>query len=120
MTITNTATLYKVPSLLKNPPVSSITVDNFRSTMVSDTDLVDTAVNKTSMSFEQTLLKAFDAVNAKQQRTVDLGKQMIVDPESVDVHDVTIAMAEAGMSLKIAQTLIDRVVKSWNDITITR
>ena len=45
---------------------------------------------------------------------------MIVDPESVDVHDITIAMAEAGMSLKIAQTLIDRVVKSWNDITITR
>ena len=45
---------------------------------------------------------------------------MIVDPESVDVHDITIAMAEASMSLKIAQTLIDRVVKSWNDITITR
>ena len=72
------------------------------------------------MSFEQTLLKAFDEVNAKQQRTAELGQQMIVDPESVDVHDITIAMAEAGMSLKIAQTLIDRVVKSWNDITITR
>ena len=120
MTITNTATLYKVPAVMKSPAIAPITVDNFRSRMVSDTDLVDTAVNKKAMSFEQTLLKAFDEVNAKQQRTTELGQQMIVDPESVDGHDITIAMAEASMSLKIAQTLIDRVVKSWNDITITR
>ena len=120
MTITNTATLYRVPAIMKNPAIAPVAVDNFRSRMVSDTDLIDTAVNKKAMSFEQTLLKAFDEVNAKQQRTAELGQQMIVDPESVDVHDITIAMAEAGMSLKIVQTLIDRVIKSWNDITITR
>lgn len=120
MTITNAANLYKVPAIMKNPAIEPIVIDNFRPRMVSDTDLVDTAVNKKAMSFEQTLLKAFDEINAKQQRTAELGQQMIVDPESVDVHDITIAMAEAGMSLKIAQTLIDRVVKSWNDITITR
>lgn len=120
MTITNTATLYKVPAIMKNPAMSRSPSITSAAGMVSDTDLVDTAVNKKAMSFEQTLLKAFDEVNAKQQRTAELGQQMIVDPESVDVHDITIAMAEAGMSLKIAQTLIDRVVKSWNDITITR
>lgn len=120
MTITNTANLYKIPAVMKNPVIAPVAVDNFRSRMVSDTDLVDTAVNKKAMSFEQTLLKAFDEINAKQQRTTELGQQMIVDPESVDVHDITIAMAEAGLSLKIAQTLIDRIVKSWNDITITR
>ncbi|UWV00166.1 flagellar hook-basal body complex protein FliE, partial [Treponema pallidum] len=43
-----------------------------------------------------------------------------VDPESVDVHDVTVAMAEASMSLKIAQTVIDKVLKSWNDVTTAR
>ena len=45
---------------------------------------------------------------------------MIVDPESVDVHDVTIAMAEANLSLKIAQSVIDRLIKGWNEITTTR
>lgn len=120
MTITNTASLYKVPAIMRNPAIAPVAVDSFRTRMVSDTDLVDTAVNKKAMSFEQSLLKAFDEVNAKQQRTTELGAQMIVDPESVDVHDITIAMAEAGMSLKIAQTLIDRIVKSWNDIIITR
>ena len=71
MTITNTATLYKIPAIMKNPAITPIAVDNFRSRMVSDTDLVDTAVNKRAMSFEQTLLKAFDEVNAKQQRTAN-------------------------------------------------
>ena len=88
--------------------------------MVSNTDMIELAANKEAASFEQTILKAFDSMNAKQTNMDKLGEQMIVDPESVDVHDITIAMAEAGMSLKIAQTLIDRVVKSWNDITITR
>lgn len=120
MTITNTAALYKVPGPMKTLQMQPVSIENFRSKMVSDTDTVDLAVNKKGMSFEQTLLKAFDEVNARQQRTQELSKQMIVDPDSVDVHDVTIAMAEAGMSLKIAHTLIDRVVKSWNDITITR
>ena len=70
--------------------------------------------------FEQTLLGAFDAMNAKQIKSEDIAQQMIIDPESVDVHDVTIAMAEANLSLKIAQTVIDRVIKDWNEITTTR
>ncbi|CEM60823.1 flagellar hook-basal body complex protein FliE [Treponema phagedenis] len=119
-TITNVANVYKVPSLEKVPEIEDVSMDNFRSKMKSTTDSVDLAVNKKAMSFEQTLLKAFDSVNAKQQKTTELTEQMIVNPDSVDVHDVTIAMAEAGMSLKIAQTVIDKVIKSWNDITTTR
>ncbi len=88
--------------------------------MRGNTDAVDQAVNKKAMSFEQTLLRAFDQVNQKQQKTAELTEQMIVDPESVDVHDVTVAMAEASMSLKIAQTVIDKVLKSWNDVTTAR
>jgi flagellar hook-basal body complex protein FliE len=29
-------------------------------------------------------------------------------------------MAEANLSLKIAQSVIDRVIKDWNEITTTR
>ncbi len=100
--------------------ITPVKVDNFRSRMVSNTDMVDTAVRGETASFEQTLLGAFDAMNAKQTKSEEIAQQLIVDPESVDVHDVTIAMAEANLSLKIAQTVIDRVIKGWNEITTTR
>lgn len=100
--------------------ITPVQIDNFRSSMVSNTDQIDTAVRSETMSFEQTLLKAFDTVNNKQQVTTALAEQMIVDPESVDVHDVTIAMAEANLSLKMAQSIIDRLVKGWNEITTNR
>ena len=35
---------------------------------------------------------------------------MLVDPDSVDAHDVTIAMAKANLSLNITRTVLDRVV----------
>lgn len=119
-TITNSANVYKVPSLRKVPEIGPVSVESVRHRMRGNTDAVDQAVNKKAMSFEQTLLRAFDQVNQKQQKTAELTEQMIVDPESVDVHDVTVAMAEASMSLKIAQTVIDKVLKSWNDVTTAR
>ncbi len=103
-----------------NPIVTPVTVDNFRSRMVSNDDMIDHADRPETASFEQTILAAFDKMNEKQQTTDALAQKMIVDPESVDVHDVTIAMAEANLSLKIAQSVIDRVIKGWNEITTTR
>jgi flagellar hook-basal body complex protein FliE len=100
--------------------VTPVSVDNFRSSMVSSSGMIDNAARPETASFEQTLLKAFDKMNEKQQVSTDLAQQMIVDPESVDAHDVTIAMAEANLSLKIAQSVIDRVIKGWNEITTTR
>lgn len=100
--------------------VSDIQVTNFRSNMVSSSSQIENASRPETASFEQTLLKAFDEMNSKQIKTDELAQQMIVDPESVDVHDVTIAMAQANLSLKMAQTVIDRVVKGWNEITTSR
>ncbi|AGT44582.1 flagellar hook-basal body complex protein FliE [Treponema pedis] len=116
----NAAHVYKVPGLLEVPQVGSVITDNFRSRMVSDTDMIELAVNKPAASFEQLILKAFDDVNSKQIKMNELSEQMIIDPDSVDVHDITIGMAQANLSLKLAQTVIDRLVKSWNDITTTR
>ena len=96
----NVANVNSVPGLLDVPKIN--------------------AANKEAASFEQTILKAFDSMNAKQTNMDKLGEQMIVDPESVDVHDITMGMAEASLSLKLAQTIIDRLVKTWNDITTTR
>ncbi len=59
-------------------------------------------------------------MNQQQIHTSELSQQMMIDPDSVDVHDVTIAMAEANLSLKLAQSVIDRVIRGWNEITTNR
>jgi flagellar hook-basal body complex protein FliE len=100
--------------------VTPVSVDNFRAAMKSSTGMIDQSARPESASFEQTILKAFDQMNEKQVKTDDLAQKLITDPESVDVHDVTIAMAEASLSLKVAQSVMDRVVKDWNEITTTR
>lgn len=100
--------------------ISGVNVENFRSNLVSSTNVIDSVSRPETASFEQTLLKAFDSMNQKQIKTDELSQQMIIDPDSVDAHDVTIAMAEANLSLKIAQTVIDRLIKGWNEITTNR
>ncbi|MBQ8560606.1 MAG: flagellar hook-basal body complex protein FliE, partial [Spirochaetaceae bacterium] len=71
-------------------------------------------------SFDSFLAEAVDYVNGKQMASANNVEQLIVDPDSIDIHDVTTAMAEANMSLSLAQTVISRMVSSWNEITTTR
>jgi flagellar hook-basal body complex protein FliE len=109
-------------SMIRTNPdhIGSGPVVSSRSKMVSGSNMIEGLSRSETGSFEQTLLDAFDQVNGAQQRTDVISQQLITDPDSVDVHDVTIAMAEASLSLNIAQTVVDRVIQSWNDITTTR
>jgi flagellar hook-basal body complex protein FliE len=70
--------------------------------------------------FERAMMKALDGVNADQNKSNDLIQQMLVDPESVDAHQVTVAMAEASLSLNLARTILSRVVTAWKDVLNTR
>lgn len=70
--------------------------------------------------FGSALLRALDGVNEYQAESSTLMERMIVDPDSVDPHDVTIAMAEANLSLNIARTILDRVVRGWKEVINTR
>jgi len=116
----NVAQMYKVPTPGRNVNISSVEVPNFRQDMSSSTERIDLSNNPVGQSFEQVLLKTFDMMNKKQTKVESLAEQMIISPESVDPHDVTIAMAEASLSLKMTQTIIDKAIKAWNDITTTR
>ncbi|MDA8425814.1 MAG: flagellar hook-basal body complex protein FliE [Treponema sp.] len=73
-----------------------------------------------SAAFESSLLKAMDGVNASQVKSDAAVQKMLVNPNTVDVQDVTIAMAEANMSLNIARTILSRVVTAWRDVINTR
>ena len=59
-------------------------------------------------------------MNAQQVNVAKLQEQIITDPDSVDIHDVTTAMAKAKMSLNLAQTVIDRLITGWNELSQNR
>ncbi len=63
---------------------------------------------------------ALNMLNQQQLDVADVQKKLITDPDSVDIHDVTTAMAKAQMSLSIAQTVIDRLTTGWSEITTMR
>jgi flagellar hook-basal body complex protein FliE len=71
-------------------------------------------------SFEDAMLKAMDGVNSYQNANTSIVQQMLVDPDSVDAHEVTLSMSKANMSLNIARTVLNRVVQAWKDIINTR
>ncbi|MDR1363582.1 MAG: flagellar hook-basal body complex protein FliE [Spirochaetaceae bacterium] len=71
-------------------------------------------------SFSDVMLRAIDKVSGDQNRVSSLSEAAITDPGSVDIHDLTIAEAEASMSLNIARTLLSRLTQAWRDIINTR
>lgn len=71
-------------------------------------------------TFKNYLMEAVDKMNSQQLNVSALQEQVITDPDSVDIHDVTTAMAKAQMSLNLAQTVIERLVKGWTDLSQNR
>lgn len=71
-------------------------------------------------NFDQYLMDAVASMNQQQLDVTNLQQQVITDPDSLDIHDVTIAMSKARMSLNLAQSVIDRLISGWNEISTTR
>jgi len=71
-------------------------------------------------TFEHAMLQALDKVSGAQQNVTVLEKEAIINPDSVDIHDITIAQAEASMSLSITRNILSRLVQGWRDLINTR
>jgi flagellar hook-basal body complex protein FliE len=71
-------------------------------------------------TFEDAMLQALDRVSGAQLNASDLQREAIINPESVDIHDITIAQAEASMALSITRNILSRLVQSWRDLINTR
>ncbi|MFP4115440.1 MAG: flagellar hook-basal body complex protein FliE [Spirochaetota bacterium] len=71
-------------------------------------------------TFGSMLLDSLSSVNAQQQTADALSVQAVVDPESVNTHDVTIAAAKANMSLSITKSVVDRVIQAYREIQNVR
>lgn len=70
--------------------------------------------------FGRLLAQAFSSVNDQQIKADRLGRRMITDPDSVNVHDITIAMAEANLSLSMTKAIADRALRAYREIISIR
>ena len=71
-------------------------------------------------TFEQAMLQALDKVSGRDQYASALHAEAIVNPDSIDAHDITIAQEMATMSLSITRNILSRVVQGWRDLINTR
>ena len=71
-------------------------------------------------SFGDLLLGALGSVNDSQRKSMDLTQQMITSPDSVNVHDVTIALAEANLALSMTKSIVDRALAAYREIINVR
>ena len=70
--------------------------------------------------FGEMVVDALNSANNAEMESAGLMQQMITDPDSVNVHDVTIAMAKAEMSVNLTKSVIDGAVKAYKEIISTR
>jgi flagellar hook-basal body complex protein FliE len=71
-------------------------------------------------SFGQLLIGALGNVNDSQITSMDLTQRMVTKPDSVNVHDVTIALAEANLALSMTKAIVDRALAAYREIINVR
>lgn len=68
-----------------------------------------------------TLVKqALEGVNNTVLENTAITQKMLIDPESVDAHDVTIAMAKANTAIALTKSVVDAALKAYNQILSIR
>ena len=71
-------------------------------------------------TFASLLFDSLNSVNDQQQTADQLAVQAVVDPESVNSHDVSVAAAKANLSLSITKSVVDRVIQAYREIQNVR
>ena len=70
--------------------------------------------------FASKVFEKLNQVNDIQKESENLTQQMLVEPDSVDAHEVMMSLAQANMSLNITKAVIDRVIRAYREITGAR
>jgi flagellar hook-basal body complex protein FliE len=66
--------------------------------------------------FSSMLMKALNGVNQMELESNQLSTQMVTNPDSVEVHDVTIAMAEANLAVSLTKAVVDKALQAYSSI----
>ncbi|RKX88486.1 MAG: flagellar hook-basal body complex protein FliE [Spirochaetes bacterium] len=69
-----------------------------------------------STSFGDMVLDALNGVNDLAEESTALTEQYITNPDSVDVHDITIAMSKANLAITMTKSVVDNALKAYREI----
>jgi len=70
--------------------------------------------------FASLMMDKIDDVNQLQGNVNQLNELMLTDPDAVDVHELTIAMAKAEMAMGMTKAVVDKAVQAYKDIVNMR
>jgi flagellar hook-basal body complex protein FliE len=76
--------------------------------------------SETEKGFGKLLLGALGNVNDSQLTAMNLSQKMVTDPSSVNVEDVTIALADANLALSMTKAIVDRALAAYREIINVR
>ncbi len=62
------------------------------------------------------VVDALNEANSLAQESTRLTEQYIINPDSVDVHDVTIAMGKANLAISMTKSVVDGAIKAYREI----
>lgn len=71
-------------------------------------------------SFKDLFTKTINNVNNLEIKSTDLTNQMVIDPDSVNIHDVMIASEQAEMAVLLTKDIMDRVIRAYKEIINVR
>lgn len=66
--------------------------------------------------FAKSLKDALSKVNNLQNTSDQLTRALAADPDSVDIHDVTIAAEKARLSLTLTKSIVDRITQAYREL----
>ncbi len=81
---------------------------------------VSAARGDSEQKFGTLLMGALGTVNNSQLKAMDLSQAMVTDPNSVNVEDVTIALADANLALSMTKAIVDRALAAYREIINVR
>jgi flagellar hook-basal body complex protein FliE len=67
-------------------------------------------------NFGRVLTDTLEDVNGLAQESTQLTQQYIIDPDSVDAHDVTIAMSKANLAVALTKSVVDGALNAYKEI----
>jgi flagellar hook-basal body complex protein FliE len=70
--------------------------------------------------FGDLLMSALGGVNDSQLKAMELSQKMVTDPNSVNVEDVTIALADANLAISMTKAIVDRALAAYREIINVR
>jgi|GEM_PF-6548858 len=90
---------------------------NFSDLLYEQTKIQKYNNTQTTETGKNIVFAALEKVNSLQNDVSWLEKKFVTEPDSINAHDITIAMAKADSALELAHEVIDRIITSWEKIT---